>query len=40
MRYLLMLIAASTLGLIGALSAGTAAFAEELTIQVRTIDDP
>jgi hypothetical protein len=40
MRYLLMLIAASTLGFMAALSAGTAAFAEELTIQVRTIDDP
>jgi hypothetical protein len=40
MRYLLMLIAASTIGFVAALSAGTAAMAEELTIQVRTIDDP
>lgn len=40
MRYLLILIAVSTIGFLAALSAGTAAIAEELTIQLRTIDDP
>ncbi len=40
MRYLLMLIALSTIGFVAALSVRTAAAAEELTIQLRTIDDP